>query len=324
MIDYSKVYENINNTRLKKWLKILPLQIEKKLNQPQYKNISQDIKILEAFPLIKPSEIILDNNNIIIGKDSDCTYEQKNNIEFLLRKLSPWRKGPYNLFGIYVDTEWRSDLKWDRLKEHIKPLKDRLVLDIGCGNGYHCWRMAGEGAKLVIGAEPMLNYIVQFQAVQHFINNNKVSILPLKDKDLPDDLIGFDTVFSMGVLYHQRSPMEHLIKLRSLLHDGGELVLETLVVDGKLGYSLIPEDRYAKMRNVWSIPSCLTLEEWLKQAGFKNIRIIDITKTTTKEQRFTNWIEGFESLESFLDSKDNNYTVEGYLAPKRAVVLAEL
>ena len=55
----------------------------------------------------------------------------------------------------------------------------------------------------------------------------------------------------MGVLYHRRSPIDHLLELKGCLQTGGELVLETLVIDGGLGEVLVPENRYAKMRNVW-------------------------------------------------------------------------
>ena len=79
----------------------------------------------------------------------------------------------------------------------------------------------------------------------------------------------FDTVFSMGVLYHRRSPFHHLAELKNCLKPDGELVLETLVIDGKRGEVLVPERRYSKMHNVWFLPSCLTLESWLKRSGLK-------------------------------------------------------
>ena len=94
------------------------------------------------------------------------------------------------------------------------------------------------------------------------------------------------------------------------------------MIDGKKGEVLVPERRYSKMNNVWFLPSCLTLESWLKRSGLKNIRLIDINQTSTEEQRRTEWMV-FESLADFLDPKDNNKTIEGYPAPKRAIFLAE-
>ncbi|MCK5843119.1 MAG: DUF1698 domain-containing protein, partial [Victivallales bacterium] len=72
-------------------------------------------------------------------------------LERVLKKLHPWRKGPFNLFGVEIDAEWRSNLKWNRLSDGISPLKGKLVLDLGCGNGYYGLRMIGEGAERVVG-----------------------------------------------------------------------------------------------------------------------------------------------------------------------------
>ena len=134
------------------------------------------------------------------------------------------------------------------------------MLDVGCGNGYHCWRMLGAGARAVIGIDPTLLSVMQFQAIQRLTGNANIFVLPLGIEDMPYGLKAFDTVFSMGVLYHRRSPIDHLLELRDSLRPGGELVLETLVIDGKLGDTLVPQQRYAKMRNVWFIPSCETLD----------------------------------------------------------------
>jgi len=236
-------------------------------------------------------------------------------------ELHPWRKGPYNIFGNFIDTEWRSDWKWNRLKEHISALQNKKVLDVGCGNGYHCWRMLGEGAKSVIGVDPFMLSIFQFNAINHFVKNNSLWLLPIKMENFPEQTKFFDTVFSMGVLYHRRSPFDHLYELRDALHSKGELVLETLVIDGKLGEVLVPEERYAQMRNVWFIPSTLTLESWLKKSGFKNIRLVDVTPTTVEEQRKTEWMK-FDSLNDFLSPSDSTKTIEGYPAPKRAIFIA--
>ncbi len=55
------------------------------------------------------------------------------------------------------------------------------------------------------------------------------------------------------MLYHRKSPIEHIEQLRNQLKDDGELVLETLVIDGGVNDVLVPTDRYGKMRNVWFI-----------------------------------------------------------------------
>jgi tRNA (mo5U34)-methyltransferase len=148
-------------------------------------------------------------------------------------------------------------------------------------------------------------------------------LLPVKLEDMPKKPI-FDTVFSMGVLYHQRDHMAHLSQLHEMMVPDAELVLETLVVEDPEDCILVPKGRYAQMRNVYSIPSIKTLKSWLNNANFNNIRVVNISKTTTAEQRKTPWIgENGASLEDFLDPLDDSLTIEGYPAPVRAIVLCE-
>lgn len=237
-----------------------------------------------------------------------------------LKSLLPWRKGPWSFFGLTVDAEWRSDFKWARLQPHLSPLSGKHVLDVGCGNGYYLFRMLAEGAKFALGVDPNLLYLYQFQAAKHFVPSVPLFVLPLKSEDLPPFGL-FDTVFSMGVLYHRRTPDDHLEELMGFLKPGGELVLETLVVPGDARTVLHPPERYAQMANVWSIPSTNALETWLWRSGFEHVRTVDVTRTTTAEQRSTDWMT-FQSLADFLNPANADLTVEGYPAPTRAIVVA--
>lgn len=322
MIDYSHLYRKIESSRLKPWLDVLPSQVEAALYKSKHGDLEKWLEILRKLPEIKPSSIDLNADSIRIGQSGDCDEKTRAKIEKLLFKFHPWRKGPFSVFGIDIETEWRSDMKWDRLKDKIRPLAGKIILDVGCGSGYHLWRMLAEGAKLAVGVDPMLLYVMQFYSIQHFVSNHSAAVLPIGVDELPENFSQFDAVFSMGVLYHRKSPFDHLIQLKSLLRDKGELVLETLIIDGKEGEVLVPEGRYAKMNNVWFIPAPLTLEAWLKKTGFKNISLADVTETTGEEQRVTKWM-GFESLNDFLDPQNPRLTVEGYPRPKRAIFLAE-
>jgi tRNA (mo5U34)-methyltransferase len=230
-------------------------------------------------------------------------------------------QGPFDLFGVHVDTEWRSDWKWSRVAPHLD-LKGKRILDVGCGNGYYMWRMLGAGADSVIGVDPNWLFFCQFQAVQRYLQQEAAWHLPFPFEDLPPNLEGFDTVFSMGVFYHRRSPIEHLLALKDCLVKGGELVLETLVIEGDSNQVLVPEDRYAQMRNVWFLPSVPALERWLRRAGFSDVRCVDVSVTTVEEQRATEWMK-YQSLSDFLDPNDHSKTIEGLPAPMRAVIVAK-
>jgi len=321
---YSPLYDLMVETDLAPWLDRFEQAVSHNLNQSGNGHMPSWIHALEALPTAIPSRVDLRRDAVTIGCESDLSPEQKSSLTENLRAFHPWRKGPWNYFGIEIDTEWRSELKWNRLMKSISPLKDRLVLDIGCGNGYHCCRMAGEGAKLALGVDPFLLYVLQSLVARRYLPRTcPAFVAPLGIEELPDDLPVFDTVLSMGVLYHRRSPLDHLLELRSLMRPGGELVLETLVVDGDEGYFLLPRGRYAKMRNTWFIPTCATLEQWLKRCGFKNARLADLSTTTAEEQRSTDWMT-FDSLETFLDPQDPTRTVEGYPGPKRAIFIATI
>ncbi|MFT6371600.1 MAG: tRNA (mo5U34)-methyltransferase [Gammaproteobacteria bacterium] len=248
--------------------------------------------------------------------------QQQDQLHKALKGLTPWRKGPFQFNDLLVDSEWRSDFKWDRVLPHLSPLKNRRVLDIGCGNGYHCWRMLQELPFLVLGIEPSVLFNLQFQVIQKYLNRSEIHLLPIGIEDMPIDMNWFDTVFSMGVLYHRKSPIDHLYQLKSLLCSGGELCLETLVIDGGSGDVLVPKYRYARMKNVWFLPSAIELTNWLEKCGFIDVRIVDQSMTTIEEQRTTEWMT-FESLTNCLDEDNPNLTVEGLPAPKRAILLAK-
>jgi tRNA (mo5U34)-methyltransferase len=321
MIDYQPLIQALLDAKADAWADILPQQLEDALSQNRHGTLSQWQTLIADMPVLPTSHRLLDADTVQIGKADDLSAESQKLLEAQLKTLLPWRKGPYDLFGINIDTEWRSDWKWNRLKDHITPLQQRLVLDIGCGNGYHCWRMLGAGARMVVGVDPLLLNVMQFQMIRKLHGEAPIYVLPLGIEEIPPGLRAFDTVFSMGVLYHRRSPIDHLLELNACLKPGGELILETLIIDGNAGESLLPEDRYAKMRNVWFLPTCPTLTQWLKRCCFNNIRIVDITPTSTEEQRTTEWMP-FHSLKNFLDPENPALTCEGLPAPKRAIVIA--
>ncbi len=309
------------DSALRDWRRQRPDQFSRSMSAKRFGDLPRWRAALAALPSLKAETIDLDTNAITAsGQVDDGTRRE---LEAALRSLHPWRKGPFSLFGVDIDTEWRSDFKWDRLSGAIDPLEGRRVLDVGCGSGYHCWRMKGAGAAEVIGIDPTPLFVLQFKAIQHYLNIDSVHVLPLALEQLPPKLKSFDTTFSMGVLYHRRSPVDHLTDLRDTLAPGGQLVLETLVVEGGEDTVFVPPDRYARMGNVWFLPSPAALMKWMSKTGFIDVELVDLNQTTVAEQRSTEWMT-FYSLSNFLDSDDHNQTVEGHPAPRRAIITARL
>lgn len=285
------------------------------------------LEALDALPELGEGSVALDEGAVWLRPSKALGDATLSALRHTLMQLHPWRKGPYRVDALRVETEWRSDWKWDRLVPHIDDLEGRLVLDVGCGSGYHAWRAAMAGACFVMGIDPTAVFLAQFLAIQRLVGQldpglaQRVHLHPIGIEAVPAEQRCFDTVFSMGVLYHRRSAIDHLYTLKGLLRTGGQLVLETLVIEGEGQALLVPEDRYAKMRNVWFIPTTALLENCLHRVGFDGVRTVDVNVTGCDEQRSTAWMT-FESLADFLDPADSGLTIEGYPAPRRAIVIA--
>ncbi len=301
MIDYASLWQCLADLKLDNWRSHCEPLLRERLSDSGHGDFKRWRQVIENLDT-------LDENNSTAMRES-------------LLSLSPWRKGPFQIGGVAIDSEWRSDLKWNRLKDGIASLESRNVLDIGCGNGYYALQMRAAGARTVIGIDPTILYVMQYRAVSRFADAKHVFVLPLRLHELPENARAFDTTFSMGVLYHQRSPIDHLRQLKSTLRPGGQLVLETLFMPGDESFACTPADRYARMRNVWLLPTVPELTTWLQRSGFGDVQIIDESVTTIDEQRSTEWMT-FESLAEALDPTDQSRTVEGWPAPRRVVAIA--
>lgn len=319
MLDYQNLQHQLIACQQPDWAEQLATELDDILSKNKNSRLPEWAETLASLKPFKSTSIDLTQDSIRLGEDNELSSLEQQQLTQALQALHPWRKGPFNIMGVDVDTEWRSDWKWQRLEHSLGDLTGLNLLDVGCGSGYHVLRMLGAGANSVIGIEPTLLYVAQFLALQHFAQQKKATVLPYTLEALGDQVAPFDLVFSMGVLYHRRSPLDHLIKLRQLTHNNGRLLLETLVVDDQ--DLLLPKGRYAQMRNVWFIPSTDQLAQWLERCGYENCEVIDINSTSIEEQRRTEWMT-FDSLEQFLDPADRSKTIEGYPAPKRAIILA--
>ena len=324
------------------WLKQLPTWLNDIKDKANYAHAPAYQASVARLPTLAVDNVDLNSNILTINaplSDSECKQATA-----LLKQLMPWRKGPFQIGSsqnegeqaepIFIDTEWHSDWKWQRVAPHLGNLKGRRVLDVGGGSGYHGWRMAGAGAETVIIIDPSCLFYHQFMAIRHFVGSAdahththgtgsyRTHYIPVPLEALPENSQLFDTVFSMGVLYHRQSPFEHLQQLKGQLVKGGELVLETLVIEGDANTVLVPHDRYAQMNNVYFLPSVAALIGWLEKAGFSEVRCVDVAVTSIDEQRKTEWMN-YHSLADFLDVNDSTKTIEGYPAPMRATIIAK-
>lgn len=328
MIDSARIRRLLADEGLDAWAERVEAQLDQVLHRVPHGDWAAWQEAIGTLPPLGRGRVHASGGPLTLSPSQPLGPAQREAIRTALAALHPWRKGPYRIDELLIDTEWRSDWKWERVQPHLAALDDRLVLDVGCGNGYHCWRIAQAGARRVIGIDPTALFLAQFLAIRRLLAPldpalaGRVDLLPLGIEALPTGLARFDTVLSMGVLYHRRSPIDHLLELRGALRRGGQLVLETLVIEGAADQVLVPPGRYAKMRNVWFIPTTAMLETWLKRCGFEAVETVDVTPTRLEEQRSTDWMR-FESLADFLDPADKSRTIEGHPAPRRATLIAE-
>ncbi|MGA1932241.1 tRNA 5-methoxyuridine(34)/uridine 5-oxyacetic acid(34) synthase CmoB [Arcobacter sp. YIC-464] len=293
---------------------------KKKDDCRNWKNVQPWYEQLNKAREIKTSELFVDYGDwFTIGKREDITQEEYDLIEETAKKLIPWRKGPFNLFGLEIDSEWQSNIKYNLIRPHFN-LKDKVVADIGCNNGYYMFRMLEDKPKRLIGFDPSALTLHQFEFVNHFVKSEIVyEMLGVEHLEYYNHK--FDFIFMLGVLYHRPDPVGTLKSLARGLNSKGEILIDTFMIDGEDEICLTPNKRYSKIPNIYFIPTIPALKNWLSRAGFENIEVIATTVTTNEEQRKTKWSFD-QSLEDFLDPNDSSKTVEGYPAPKRVYIKA--
>ena len=320
---YEPFFASLPNHGNSAWQTNLHKALADLFADPPHGNFSQWRNAVSNIPKSSTSYYKFNQSIIEIGQKQELNKHQLSELDSCLRLLIPWRKGPFSLFGTQIDAEWRSDQKWDRLHPYLPNFKNKRILDVGCGNGYYMLRLLGANAAQVIGVDPNLLFLAQFCSMTQCLREPvNTYLLPLAFEHLPAELNNFDYVFSMGVLYHRRNPLEHLRLLFRHVVPGGFVILETLIVDESYSKELKPTERYAGMRNVWSIPCPKLVNTWLQQCGFSNCELLSKHNTNFKEQRSTNWMPSY-SLINFLDPENFSKTIEGYPAPKRAIFSAQ-
>ncbi|ECZ6121572.1 tRNA 5-methoxyuridine(34)/uridine 5-oxyacetic acid(34) synthase CmoB [Campylobacter jejuni] len=277
------------------------------LNHPLYTKI-QELKALN----------LACNFSLDDSVNLSTNSQAKDEILAIAKELKPWRKGPFKIDDLFIDTEWQSFIKFNILKPFMNEISQKCVADIGCNNGYYMFKMLEFNPSKLIGFDPSIKYRLQFELI------NALAKTPIKYEllgveDLPNYGLKFDVIFCLGVIYHRSNPVKMLKDLKAGLNKNGVVFLDTMYIEDEREIALVPNKTYSKIPNIYFVPSISALKNWCERAGFKEFEVLATKKTDENEQRKTEWIDSF-SLENFLDPKDKNLTVEGYEAPKRVYV----
>ena len=285
-----------------------------------WKNVEPWYTQLKEACKIEKSNLDIDYGDwFSVGKKEDLTQEEYELIIQTAKKLIPWRKGPFKVFDLEIDSEWQSNIKYNLIRPFFN-LKDKVVADIGCNNGYYMFRMLEDKPKRLVGFDPSPLTLHQFEFINHFVKSDIVyEMLGVEHLEYYNHK--FDFIFMLGVLYHRQDPVGTLKSLARGLNSKGEILIDTFMIDGEEELCLTPNKRYSKIPNIYFIPTIPALKNWLERAGFEDIEVLATTVTTSEEQRKTLWSFD-QSLEDFLAPNDKTKTVEGYPAPKRVYVKA--
>lgn len=294
----------------------------RKLKNTELARYAEYQSVLDDLPDVQPSRVVIHEDVVKIGRVSDLKSEQQSaQIQSAIESFVPWKKGPFELFGQSIDAEWNSSLKWQRLRPYLPPLKDKVVADIGCHNGYFMFRMLEQNPGLVVGIEPYLKHLFSFDMFQKYIQRPELVFEPCGVEHMPYFGRSFDVVFCMGILYHHTDPVGLCRKIWHSMKPKATLVVDCQGIPGEQPVALVPERRYANAKGVWFLPTESCLHNWLRRAQFSDIKTVFSHQLEVDEQRTTKHAP-IPSLAEALDPKDDSLTVEGYPRPRRMYVIA--
>ena len=128
-----------------------------------WKNLAPKKDLLDKFLQNNTYSNITININDTISIKSDNDQEDKQLFD-LLQALKPWRKGPFEIFDYFIDTEWQSFIKYKIIEPYLN-IENKTIIDVGCNNGYYLFKMLEKNPKLLIGIDPSAIFKMQFDLI---------------------------------------------------------------------------------------------------------------------------------------------------------------
>ena len=111
--------------------------------------------------------------------------------------------------------------EWHQLKELFPDLKNKTILDLGCGYGWHCKYAADNGALSVLGTDISRKML---EVAERKNSDSRIEYRRIAMEDLDFPAGAFDVVLS-SLAFHYVRDFEPLIKnIAVWLRSGGELV----------------------------------------------------------------------------------------------------
>ena len=102
--------------------------VQDRLHINSHGDMSRWVQAIENLPLAEKTSAAIDSYIAITAPG--LLTEDLVRVERALMQMRPWRKGPFSINELHIDSEWRSDMKWDRIKSAIGSLQGQRVLDL--------------------------------------------------------------------------------------------------------------------------------------------------------------------------------------------------
>ncbi|WP_306350377.1 class I SAM-dependent methyltransferase [Flavobacterium sp. '19STA2R22 D10 B1'] len=111
--------------------------------------------------------------------------------------------------------------EWHILQKMLPDFKNKRVLDLGCGFGWHCQYAAEQGAASVVGIDISERMLAEARKKNNF-SNVEYKLIPIEDIDCPAE--SFDIVISSLAFHYLESFNSICQKVNHCLAQGGSFV----------------------------------------------------------------------------------------------------
>lgn len=166
--------------------------------------------------------------------------------------------------------------EWHELEKMLPDFRDKRVLDLGCGFGWHCRYAVEKGASAVFGidiSQKMLNEAIEKTS------SSKVKYFCMSIEDIDFEENSFDVVIS-SLAFHYVESFEHIVdRVSRCLTRNGILVFS---VEHPVFTAQGPQDWYCDKsgsRLHWPVDSYFS--EGVREAVFLGEKVVKYHKTLT-------------------------------------------
>lgn len=166
--------------------------------------------------------------------------------------------------------------EWHELKNMLPDFRNKRVLDLGCGFGWHCRYAAENGARLVVGIDISQKMLSVAKSKTQY-ENIKYIRMAIEDIDFPKE--SFDVVISSLALHYVESFEDVLARVYKCLSKGGDFVFS---VEHPIFTAQGPQDWYYDDKgNILHWPVDHYFTEGIRNAKFLGEEVIKYHRTLT-------------------------------------------